>query len=58
MFLHGDDMKKLHKYMPAEVLPSNYGGSLPQINYSGKDWYPLAEKYSDYINQWSTFGFK
>lgn len=58
MFLHGDDMKKLHKYLPENGLPANYGGSLPAIDYSGREWYPLAEKYGDYINQWSAYGFK
>lgn len=57
MFFHGDDMKKLHKHIPASDLPSNYGGSLPEINYSGKDWYPCVDNYREHISNWSTFGF-
>lgn len=58
MYFHGDDMKKLHKHIPVEFLPKNYGGTLPEIDYSAKDWYPCVEKYNDYVLQWSTFGFK
>lgn len=58
MFFHGDDMTKLHKYIPAENLPKNYGGTLPEINYSGKEWYPCTENYKQHFIDWSTFGFK
>jgi len=51
-------MKKLHKFIPAENLPKNYGGTLPEINYSGKDWYPLVEKYNDYFLRYKDVGFK
>lgn len=58
MFFHGDDMKKLHKHIPAGHLPKNYGGTLPEINYSGEDWYPCVEKYNQHFVNWTTFGFK
>jgi len=58
MFFQGDDMSKLHKYIPASHLPSDYGGTLPAINYSGKDWYPCAEKYREYFSAWGSYGFK
>lgn len=58
MFFHGDDMKKLHKFVPPEHLPKNYGGTMPEINYSGKDWYQAVEKYEDAFKQYNTFGFK
>lgn len=58
MWFHGDDMKKLHKYLPAEVLPKNYGGTMPEIDYTGKDWYPCVEKYKEFYNDWASFGFK
>lgn len=58
MYFHGDDMTKLHKFVPAEYLPKNYGGKMDEINYSGKDWYPCVEKYNDVFTQYNTFGFK
>jgi retinaldehyde-binding protein 1 len=58
MFFHGDDMKKLHKHIPATHLPKNYGGTLPEINYNGEDWYPCVEKYSQHFVDWTSFGFK
>ncbi|KAF5274944.1 hypothetical protein FQR65_LT04285 [Abscondita terminalis] len=42
IFLHGSDMKSFHKYMAPSHLPKNYGGELPEIDYSGADWYPMA----------------
>ncbi|GFY66944.1 clavesin-2 [Trichonephila inaurata madagascariensis] len=35
MFLHGDDIQDLHKYIPKEVLPQEYGGDL--ISYNDRD---------------------
>ncbi|CRK90149.1 CLUMA_CG003865, isoform A [Clunio marinus] len=58
MFFHGDDMKKLHKHIPADYLPTNYGGTLPAIDYSGKDWYGVTERYVQEFEQWNTYGFK
>lgn len=51
-------MSQLHKYIPVENLPKNYGGTLPEINYSGKDWYPCVDKYGENFVEWSTFGYK
>jgi retinaldehyde-binding protein 1 len=58
MFFHGDDMKKLHQYIPADYWPKNYGGNLPEIDYCGKEWYPATEKYTQYYLDWQKFGFK
>lgn len=58
MYFHGDDMKKLHKHIPADHLPANYGGTLPALDYSGKEWYPCVEKYVQHYADWNTFGFK
>lgn len=58
MFFHGDKMASFHKYIPADRLPKNYGGTLPAINYSGKDWYPCTEKYRQEFVDWNQFGFK
>ena len=58
MYFHGDDMKKLHKHIPVEYLPKNYGGTLPEIDYSARDWYPCVEKNQQYVSEWGNFGFK
>lgn len=58
MFFHKSDMKKLHKFIPADYLPSDYGGTLPAIDYTGKNWYPCVEKYYQTFVDWSNFGFK
>ncbi|XP_071041869.1 clavesin-2-like [Parasteatoda tepidariorum] len=49
---HGSDMKHLHKYIPKEILPSDYDGD--NINYSPGEWankelYPYFEKYSELL---------
>lgn len=40
MFFHGNNMSALHNYIAPSHLPKNYGGELPEIDYSGADWYP------------------
>lgn len=54
---HGQDMKKLHKYIDPDYLPKNFGGNLPMLNYGSRDWYPCIEKYTDHISKWNTYGF-
>lgn len=51
-------MKSLHKYMKPSHLPKDYGGELPEINYTGADWYPCIDRYIDHIRTWNTFGYK
>ncbi|XP_049282801.1 retinaldehyde-binding protein 1-like [Anopheles funestus] len=58
MFFHGEKMAKLHEHIPKEYLPSNYGGTLPALDYGGKEWYPVAEQFTDFITKWNTCGFK
>ncbi|GFQ78508.1 alpha-tocopherol transfer protein-like [Trichonephila clavata] len=36
IFLHGDNMKDLHKYIPKELLPQEYGGDY--TNYGNGNW--------------------
>lgn len=57
MFFHGKDRKSLHKHINPKNLPSNYGGELPPINYSGKDWFPSVKDIEDNIRLWNTYGF-
>ncbi|PSN38162.1 hypothetical protein C0J52_14549 [Blattella germanica] len=47
MFFHGNKMKSLHEHIDPNYLPENYGGKLPKINYSGKDWYPVIRSIDD-----------
>lgn len=57
MFFHGSDLRKLHEYLDPEYLPKNYGGKLPAVDYSGKDWYPCVNNYMDHVAKWNTYGF-
>ncbi|CAO1314626.1 unnamed protein product [Diamesa serratosioi] len=57
MYFHGDDMKKLHKHMDPSCLPENYGGTLPKIDYTAKDWYPCVDNYREHIQNWGSYGF-
>ncbi|XP_055375738.1 clavesin-1 [Condylostylus longicornis] len=57
IWFHGGNMKTLHEYLDPAYLPENYGGTLPAINYGGNDWYPVIEKYEDFVRQWGEFGF-
>lgn len=50
-------MKKLHQYLDPEYLPKNYGGNMPEIDYTGKDWYPCVVNYRDHIERWGTYGY-
>ncbi|CAG9864379.1 unnamed protein product [Phyllotreta striolata] len=60
IIFHGKKMSSLHKYIPASHLPKNYGGDLPEIDYSGKDWYPVIsdEKVTEHMKMMNTFGKK
>ena len=58
MFFHGDKMSSLHVYIPASHLPKNYGGNLPEIDYSSADWYPTLLKHEDRIKEWNSYGFR
>ncbi|KAK9878594.1 hypothetical protein WA026_022856 [Henosepilachna vigintioctopunctata] len=58
IFFHGSDMKSLQKHIPASHLPADYKGTLPKIDYSGKDWYPSIESHEEYFKKWNTWGLK
>lgn len=57
MFFHGKDRKSLHKYISPSHLPADYGGELPAITYSGKDWFPSVKDHEEHIRQWNSYGF-
>lgn len=54
---HGSKMASLHKFMDPSCLPENYGGKLPAINYSGKEWFPCIEEFDDHFRAMNTYGF-
>ncbi|XP_032668664.1 clavesin-1 [Odontomachus brunneus] len=58
MFFHGTKMSSLHSHIPPSHLPKNYGGELPEINYTSADWYPVALNFEHKMQEWSTFGFR
>uniref|UniRef100_U5EFH4 Putative lipid particle n=1 Tax=Corethrella appendiculata TaxID=1370023 RepID=U5EFH4_9DIPT len=57
LHFHGSDMKKFHQFMHPDYLPLNYGGNLPELDYSGKEWYPCISKYEDHFRKWLSYGY-
>lgn len=49
-------MESLHKFIPSSHLPKDYGGELPRIDYTGKNWYPVLEEQIDHIKKWNSCG--
>lgn len=49
-------MASLHEYIPTTHLPKNYGGNLPEIDYTGANWYPVISEVEDHIKKWNSFG--
>lgn len=49
MFFHGSKMSSLHTHMAPSHLPKNYGGYLPEIDYTAADWFPTILKCNDRI---------
>ncbi|XP_012522108.1 alpha-tocopherol transfer protein-like [Monomorium pharaonis] len=58
MFFHGSKMSSLHAYIPPSHLPKNYDGELPEIDYTGADWYPVMIENEDKIRAWNTYGHR
>lgn len=56
MFFHGSKMASLHKHMEPSHLPKNYGGELPEIDYSGANWFPAIESHVEHIKKMNTCG--
>lgn len=55
---HGTKKESVLKFMDAAYLPEDFGGKLPKIDYTGAEWYPIAEHYKDHIKKWNSFGLK
>jgi hypothetical protein len=58
LFFHGNKMSSLHKHLDANMLPEDYGGKKPKLNYSSADWYPVMQDLQSYIADWNTYGLK
>ncbi|XP_018329677.1 clavesin-1 isoform X3 [Agrilus planipennis] len=56
MYFHGDKMPSLHQHLAPSHLPKNYGGELPEIDYTGNDWYPAIEEHVEHIKKLNTYG--
>ncbi|XP_039952757.1 clavesin-1 [Bactrocera neohumeralis] len=56
MHFHGSDMKSLQKFLSPEILPENYKGTQPKIDYGGADWFTPLEKHADFVREWSELG--
>nr|CAI5834101.1 unnamed protein product [Callosobruchus analis] len=55
---HGSKMASLHKFLEPSHLPKDYDGELPMLDYGGKDWYPVVDKYLEHIKVMNSFGKK
>lgn len=50
-------MSSLHKHLAPSHLPSDYGGELPVMDYSGAEWYPVINDILPHIQNWNSYGF-
>lgn len=57
MFFHARDRASLHKHIDPANLPINYGGTLPAIDYSGKEWFECVKEHEQHTATWNSFGF-
>lgn len=51
LHFHGSKMESLHKHLEPSNLPKNYGGKLPEIDYSGSHWFPCIEQHVEHIKK-------
>ncbi|EEB15902.1 conserved hypothetical protein [Pediculus humanus corporis] len=56
LHFHGNKLQELHKFIPRDYLPEDYGGSLPKVDYSAKDWYPILRSLDDSIRENNKYG--
>lgn len=57
LFFHGSKMASLHKHLDPSHLPKNYGGELPEIDYTGANWFPAIENHLDHMTKMNACGF-
>ncbi|XP_076348147.1 alpha-tocopherol transfer protein-like [Tachypleus tridentatus] len=53
---HGTNFRSLHQHIPADILPSDYGGNLDL--FSNKTWYSNMRKSEDFFNRNNRYGYK
>lgn len=58
LFLHGKKMTDLHKHIDVNHLPADYGGNLPKMNYTSKDWMPVIQEVAPETKAWNDYGYK
>ncbi|KAM7249008.1 hypothetical protein ACFE04_008276 [Oxalis oulophora] len=46
---HNNNVQSLHKHIDPSCLPSKYGGTRGEIDYSGADWYPVLAEFEEKI---------
>lgn len=56
MYFHKNNMDSLHKFLQPSHIPSNYGGKLPEIDYTGAQWYPCVIENLEHIKAWNSYG--
>ncbi|KAF5274942.1 hypothetical protein FQR65_LT04283 [Abscondita terminalis] len=57
LHFHGSKMSSLHKFLEPSHLPKNYGGTLPEIDYTGANWYPAIDNHLDHMKTMNECGF-
>ncbi|KAF5274943.1 hypothetical protein FQR65_LT04284 [Abscondita terminalis] len=57
LHFHGSKMSSLHKFLKPSHLPKNYGGDLPEIDYTGANWYPATDNHLDHMMAMNECGF-
>jgi len=57
LFFHGNNMSSLHKHLEPSHLPKNYGGVLPEIDYTGANWYPSIESHVEHMKKMNKCGY-
>lgn len=55
---HGTDRASLHKYISAECLPPNYGGTSKLARVDGDQWYELLIKCQNEYEAINSYGYK
>lgn len=56
MHIHGDDMDSLHKEIPQELLPVEYGGQNGTIQDLIQYWEDKIRQYRDYLLEEAKYG--
>ncbi|KFM64672.1 Alpha-tocopherol transfer protein-like protein, partial [Stegodyphus mimosarum] len=55
VYIHGHDVKSLHRYIPSEVLPPELGGTAEPVNMHNYQSFILSQEA--YIQKLNQYGF-